>query len=114
VHFSIDDFGTGYSSLSYIKRFPIGTLKIDQSFIHGLPRDADDAGITTAIISMARGLDLDVIAEGVETREQLDFLQRAQCPKLQGYLFSYPLPPDEMEVLLRRGRIALSPERARE
>ena len=107
VHFSIDDFGTGYSSLSYIKRFPIGTLKIDQSFVHGLPQNADDAGITTAIISMARSLDLDVIAEGVETPEQLDFLQRAQCPKLQGYLFSRPLPPDEMEALLRRGRIDL-------
>ena len=107
VHFSIDDFGTGYSSLSYIKRFPIGTLKIDQSFVHGLPHNADDAGITTAIISMARGLDLEVIAEGVESREQLDFLQRAQCPKLQGYLFSHPLPADEMEALLRRGRIAL-------
>jgi len=114
VHFSIDDFGTGYSSLSYIKRFPIGTLKIDQSFVHGLPQDADDAGITTAIISMASSLDLDVIAEGVEIREQLDFLQRAQCPKLQGYLFSYPLPPDEMEALLRRGRIALSPKGAGE
>jgi diguanylate cyclase (GGDEF)-like protein len=107
VHFSIDDFGTGYSSLSYIKRFPIGTLKIDHSFVRGLPQDADDAGITSAIISMARSLGLDVIAEGVETSEQLDFLRRAQCPKLQGYLFSYPLPPDEMEVLLRLGRIAL-------
>lgn len=107
VHFSIDDFGTGYSSLSYIKRFPIGTLKIDQSFVHGLPHNADDASITTAIISMARGLDLEVIAEGVENREQLDFLQRARCPKLQGYLFSRPLPADEMEAVLRRGRIAL-------
>ena len=107
VHFSIDDFGTGYSSLSYIKRFPIGTLKIDHSFIRGLPQDADDAGITTAIIAMARSLGLEVIAEGVETREQFDFLQHAQCPKLQGYLFSYPLPTDEMEALLRRGHIAL-------
>jgi diguanylate cyclase (GGDEF)-like protein/PAS domain S-box-containing protein len=109
VHFSIDDFGTGYSSLSYIKRFPIGTLKIDQSFVHGLPQDADDAGITTAIISMARSLNLEVVAEGVETPEQLAFLQRALCPTLQGYLFSYPLPPDEMEAILRRGRIALPP-----
>jgi len=107
VHFSIDDFGTGYSSLSYIKRFPIGTLKIDQSFVRGLPQGADDAGITTAIIAMASSLDLDVIAEGVETREQLDFLQRAKCPKLQGNLFSHPLPPDEMEALLRRGQIGL-------
>ncbi len=85
----------------------VGTLKIDQSFIHGLPQDADDAGITTAIISMARSLGLDVIAEGVETSEQLAFLQRVQCPKLQGYLFSRPLPADEMAVVLRRGRIAL-------
>ncbi|WP_313951961.1 putative bifunctional diguanylate cyclase/phosphodiesterase [Accumulibacter sp.] len=114
VHFSIDDFGTGYSSLSYIRRFPIGTLKIDQSFVHDLPQDADDARITTAIISMARSLDLDVIAEGVETRAQLEFLQHAQCPKLQGYLFSHPLPPDEMEALLRRGRIVLPPKGAAE
>ncbi|HRE86154.1 MAG TPA: EAL domain-containing protein [Accumulibacter sp.] len=114
VHFSIDDFGTGYSSLSYIKRFPIGTLKIDQSFVRGLPQNADDAGITTAIIAMARSLDLGVIAEGVESREQLDFLQRAQCPKLQGYLFSRPVPPDEMEALLRRGRIVLPREGAGE
>lgn len=107
IHFSIDDFGTGYSSLSYIKRFPIGTLKIDKSFVHGLPQDQDNAGITTAIIAMARSLNLDVIAEGVETRGQLDFLQRAQCLKLQGYLFSDPLPPDDMEALLHRGRIDL-------
>ena len=107
VHFSIDDFGTGYSSLSYIKRFPIGTLKIDRSFVSGLPQGTDDAGITTAIIAMARSLDLEVIAEGVETREQLDFLQRAKCPKLQGYLFSRPLPPDEMVAILRRGHIEL-------
>ncbi|MEO8409450.1 MAG: EAL domain-containing protein [Propionivibrio sp.] len=107
VHFSIDDFGAGYSSLSYIKRFPIGTLKIDQSFVHGLPHSADDAGIITAIIAMAHSLDVEIIAEGVETREQLAFLLRAQCTKLQGYLFSRPLPADEMEALLRRGRIDL-------
>ena len=107
VHFSIDDFGTGYSSLSYLKHFPIGMLKIDQSFVRGLTDGVNDAGIATAIIAMARSLDLDVIAEGVETRAQLEFLRAAQCPKVQGYLFSRPLPPDEIEPHLRRGSIAL-------
>jgi diguanylate cyclase (GGDEF)-like protein len=105
VHFSIDDFGTGYSSMAYIKRFPIGMLKIDQSFVRGLPDSADDAGIVTAILAMARSLRLDAIAEGVETSEQSMFLQRAQCPKLQGYLFSRPLAADAMEQLLRCGYI---------
>jgi diguanylate cyclase (GGDEF)-like protein/PAS domain S-box-containing protein len=105
VHFSIDDFGTGYSSLSYVKRFPISMLKIDQSFVRGLPESANDAGITTAIIAMARSLGLEVIAEGVENSQQADFLRRAQCDKLQGYLFSRPLPPDEVERLLLQGRI---------
>ena len=109
VHFSIDDFGTGYSSLSYVKRFPIGMLKIDQSFIRGLPDDADDAGITSAIIAMAQGLGLEVIAEGVETLAQLEFLRQAKCEKIQGYLFSRPLPADEIEQLLRQGRISLAP-----
>jgi len=106
VHFSIDDFGTGYSSLAYVKRFPIGMLKIDQSFVRGLPHSTDDAGITTAIIAMARSLDLDVIAEGVETDAQRAFLQKAQCSKLQGYLFSPPVPPEKMERLLRQVCIA--------
>ena len=109
VHFSIDDFGTGYSSLSYVKRFPIGMLKIDQSFVRGLPGNADDAGITTAIIAMAHSLGLEVIAEGVETRAQLDFLRRANCQKIQGYLFSRPRPPDEVEQLLRQGSIRPPP-----
>jgi diguanylate cyclase (GGDEF)-like protein len=107
VHFSIDDFGTGYSSLSYVKRFPITMLKIDQSFVRGLPGNANDVGIITAIVAMAHSLDLEVIAEGVENRAQADYLQQAKCGKLQGYLFSRPLPPDEAEYLLRQGRIAL-------
>ncbi|HNE13075.1 MAG TPA: EAL domain-containing protein [Accumulibacter sp.] len=107
VHFSIDDFGTGYSSLSYIKRFPIGMLKIDQSFVRGLPDSINDAGIATAVIAMARNMQLEVIAEGVETPAQLDFLRQAQCPKVQGYLFSRPLPADEAEKLLHAGRIVL-------
>jgi diguanylate cyclase (GGDEF)-like protein len=106
VHFSIDDFGTGYSSMAYVKRFPIGMLKIDQSFVRGLPHSPNDAAIATAIIAMARSLDLDVIAEGVETPEQREFLCRAHCGKLQGYLFSPPVPPEKMEYLLRQGRIA--------
>ena len=105
VHFSIDDFGTGYSSLSYVKRFPISMLKIDQSFVRGLPDSANDAGITTAIIAMARSLGLEVIAEGVENACQADFLRRAQCDKLQGYLFSRPLQAAEVEQLLLQGRL---------
>ena len=110
VHFSIDDFGTGYSSMAYVKRFPIGMLKIDQSFVRGLPHSVNDAGIVTAILAMARSLELDVIAEGVETSAQRAFLQQAQCPKLQGYLFSHPVPPEEMERLLRQGYISLDPK----
>jgi EAL domain-containing protein (putative c-di-GMP-specific phosphodiesterase class I) len=106
VQFSIDDFGTGYSSLAYVKRFPIGMLKIDQSFVRGLPESLDDAGITTAIIAMASSLGLEVIAEGVETREQCAFLKKAKCAKLQGYLFSPPVSPDKMEQFLRHSYIA--------
>ncbi len=112
VHFAIDDFGTGYSSMSYVKRFPIGMLKIDQSFVRGLPHNANDAGITTAILAMARSLELDVIAEGVESNEQRAFLLKAQCPKLQGFLFSVPVPADEMEGLLRKVYLAVDPKAA--
>jgi EAL domain-containing protein (putative c-di-GMP-specific phosphodiesterase class I) len=112
VHFSIDDFGTGYSSMSYVKQFPIGMLKIDQSFVRGLPSNANDAGITTAILAMARSLELDVIAEGVESSEQRAFLLSAQCPKLQGYLFSVPVPAEEMERMLRQVYLAVGPKAA--
>jgi PAS domain S-box-containing protein len=106
VHFSIDDFGTGYSSMAYVKRFPIGMLKIDRSFVRGLPHSVNDVGIITAILAMARSLKLDVIAEGVETSEQHAFLKKARCPKLQGFLFSRPLSPEAMGGLLRRGYIS--------
>ncbi len=112
VHFSIDDFGTGYSSMAYVKQFPIGMLKIDRSFVRGLPQSADDAGIVTAILAMAQSLGLDVIAEGVETDAQCAFLRAAKCPKLQGYLFSPPVPAERMATLLREGRIAPAVERA--
>ena len=96
VHLSIDDFGTGYSSLSYLRRFPLDTLKIDRSFVKDVTTDADNAEITKAIIAMAHSLKLRVLAEGVETREQYEFLRDHGCQVLQGFLFSKPLPYDEL------------------
>jgi diguanylate cyclase (GGDEF)-like protein len=112
VRFAIDDFGTGYSSMSYVKRFPIGMLKIDRSFVRGLPDSTNDAAITTAIVAMAHSLDLEVIAEGVETAGQLEFLRGVRCAKVQGYLFSEPVPAAAMEALLRRPVIAPKPRAA--
>lgn len=101
IHISIDDFGTGYSSLSYLKRFPIDALKIDRSFVENVTTDPDDAAIATAIILMGHSLKLSVVAEGVETESQLEFLRVLQCNEIQGYLFSPPVPADQAEQLLR-------------
>jgi len=103
VQLSIDDFGIGYSALSYLKRFPIDTLKIDQSFIRDIPRDADDAAIASAIIAMAHALGIRVIAEGVETQEQLAFLRARRCSGVQGFYFSKPLPAEDVLALLKQG-----------
>ncbi len=101
IQVSIDDFGTGYSSLSYLKKFDIDYLKIDQSFVRNLERDTDDMALCEAIIVMAHKLGLKVIAEGVETPAQRDFLSRAGCDYGQGYLFSRPVPPEEFEAWLK-------------
>mgnify|MGYP003342479526 FL=1 len=100
VHIAIDDFGTGYSSLAYLKRFPAQTLKIDRSFVQDLPDDQDDATITKALIAMAHSLGMEVVAEGVETSAQLDFLREAGCDEVQGYYLGRPMAPHEIAARL--------------
>ncbi len=103
IKLSIDDFGTGYSSLSYLRQFPINTLKIDQSFVSRMTHNPDDAAIVSAVISMAKALRLCVIAEGVETAEQLAFLLAQHCDEGQGYFFSRPVGAEVLAALLQTG-----------
>jgi len=100
VRLSLDDFGTGYCSLSYLKHFPIDALKIDRVFVRDITTDRDTATITSAIIAMARSLNKDVIAEGVETQEQGAFLRHAGCSQLQGFLYGAAVPAAEFQKLL--------------
>jgi len=103
IRFSLDDFGTGYSSLQYLKKLPLSQLKIDQSFINDMSSDGSDRTIILTIIAMARALNLDIIAEGVETDAQLAFLRNYGCDHYQGYYFSKPLPINEFELILAEG-----------
>jgi diguanylate cyclase (GGDEF)-like protein len=109
IRIAIDDFGTGYSSMSLMKQFPIDTIKIDRSFVRDLADDSEDQAIAQAIISMGKALGMTVIAEGVETVEQREFLRAHACDEMQGYLFSKPLPPRELAELLRSTAVASSP-----
>jgi diguanylate cyclase (GGDEF)-like protein/PAS domain S-box-containing protein len=111
IKVAIDDFGTGYSSLAYLQRFPIDKLKIDIAFVREITTNPNDAAIATAIISMAHSLKLRVIAEGVETRAQLEYLRRSRCDEIQGYFFSRPVAPADMAVLVESGRcLPVDPE----
>jgi diguanylate cyclase (GGDEF)-like protein len=101
VHLSVDDFGTGYSSMSYLKQFPIDRLKIDRSFVHDVDTDPDNAAISQAIIAMAHSMHLKVVAEGVETPAQAEYLRAQRCDEIQGYLLSRPLPAAELTAMLR-------------
>ena len=112
VRIAIDDFGTGYSSLSALKQFPLDTIKIDRSFIRGVTSITDDRQVAEAIIAMGRSLSLTIVAQGVETREQADFLRDHACDEFQGFYFNAPVPPDEFaRVLKAQADVQKSPPR---
>jgi EAL domain-containing protein (putative c-di-GMP-specific phosphodiesterase class I) len=109
VRIAIADFGTGYSSLSYLHRFPFDTIKIDQSFIRALGTDTDSSAIVRAVIGLGKSLGIPVIAEGVETAEQLDLLRREQCDQVQGYLINRPMPLERLDYLLAAAGMLVLP-----
>ena len=111
VHLSLDDFGTGYSSLSYLKRFPFDVLKIDRSFVKDVATDSEDKALIEAMIAMAHGLNIKVVGEGAETREQVDFLRSRDCDAVQGYYFSKPVPADQFIDIARNQYLDVSPPR---
>ena len=102
IKIAMDDFGTGYSSLSYLKRFPLDMLKIDRTFVKGIPNDRDDAAIISAIVALAHNLELMVIAEGVETEDQLMFLRSLKCDEMQGFYLGRPVPEKEVIKFLEK------------
>ena len=104
LRLAIDDFGTGYSSLAYLKRFPLDLLKIDQGFIRDIPKSSDDMTISSSVIALGHAMGLKVLAEGVETQEQLEFLQSKGCDFFQGYFCSRPLPAQDFTQLLEKAR----------
>jgi EAL domain-containing protein (putative c-di-GMP-specific phosphodiesterase class I) len=104
VHLSVDDFGTGYSSLAYLRRFPVDSLKVDRSFVAGLGEDPEDSAIVEAVVSMAHSLRLSVVAEGVETDEQLARLRDLGCELAQGFYFAAPVPPSALDPLSAQTR----------
>jgi len=105
IPISIDDFGTGYSCLSSLKNLPIRRLKVDQSFVKGIPHDNNDCAIAAAILALAQKLNLQVTAEGIETQSQIDFLNGLGCDELQGFLLSKPVGPDRIPELINQYRI---------
>ena len=98
VQLALDDFGTGYSALSYLKRFPVDVIKVDRCFLDGLESDPRDAALMRAILAIGTGMQLEVVAEGIETRAQCELLHRAGCQWGQGFLFSAPLPPEQIQL----------------
>jgi diguanylate cyclase len=110
VEISIDDFGTGYSSMTYVKHFPLDELKIDRSFVQGLPDDKADLAIVHAITVLGHSLGMRVVAEGIETTAQLEAVQALGIDQFQGYLLGKPLPPDQFEALAKSFELSMNPE----